>query len=91
MLLLQETLVPETLLKLTSYGIHMKVDDGMEEIPIITPSQFLLLGRITTEDNQFIVAIVAFCSFHKMNEKARVKSLDKSLFVHKDVNHQFQG
>ena len=63
----------------------------MEEMPIITPSQFLSLEGITSEDNQCTVAIIAFCPFHEMKDKARARPLDKSLFVHIDLTHQFQG
>ena len=63
----------------------------MEEMPIVTPSQFLSLEGITSEDNQCTVAIVAFCPFHEMKNKARAHPLDKSLFVHVDAAHQFQG
>ncbi|HIE27680.1 TPA: hypothetical protein EYP66_10365 [Candidatus Poribacteria bacterium] len=69
----------------------MKEDNAMEEKPIITPSQFLTLEGITSEDNQCTVAIVAFCPFHEMKDKARARSLDKSLFVHIDLSHQFHG
>ena len=63
----------------------------MKEMPIITPSQFLSLERVTSGDNQCEIAIIAFCPFHGMMDKARARSLGKSLFVHIDKAHQFQG
>ena len=63
----------------------------MKEIPIIAPSQFLALEGIAGEDNQCEVAIIGFCSFYEMKEKAHARPLQKSLFVHMDVAHQFHG
>lgn len=63
----------------------------MKETPIITPSQFLSLEGITGEDNQCEVAIIGFCSFRQMKEKLHARPLEKSLFVHIDVAHQFHG
>lgn len=63
----------------------------MEETPIITPSQFLSLEGITSGDNQCTVAIVAFCPFHETKDKTHAHPLDKSLFIHIDATHQFQG
>lgn len=63
----------------------------MKETPIITPSQFLSLEGITAEDNRCEVAIIGFCPFHQMKEKAHARPLKKSLFIHIDVAHQFYG
>jgi len=63
----------------------------MVEEPIITPSQFLSADGITTKDNQGEVAIVAFCPFYAMKEKAGARPLERSLFVHIDVAHQFKA
>jgi len=63
----------------------------VEETPIITPSQFLSLEGIAREDNRCTIAIVAFCPLHEMKDKARARPLEKSLFVHIDRSHQFQG
>lgn len=63
----------------------------MKETPIITPSQFLSLEGITGGDNQCEVAIIGFCSFYEIKEKAHARSLEKSLFIHIDVAHQFHG
>lgn len=63
----------------------------MKETPIINPSQFLALEGITGEDNQCEVAIIGFCSFYEMKEKAHARTLQKSLLTHIDVAHQFHG
>lgn len=63
----------------------------MKETPIITPSQFLSMEGITSEDNQCEVAIIGFCTFYGMKEKARARPLKKSLFTNMDVAHQFHG
>ncbi len=63
----------------------------MKETPIITPSQFLATEGITSEDNQCEVAIIGFCTFYGMKEKAHARPLNKSLFTHIDADHQFHG
>lgn len=63
----------------------------MEERPIITPAQWLALEGVSPEDNQCTVAVVAFCPFHSMKDKARARPLGKSLLSHIDAAHQFQG
>lgn len=63
----------------------------MKETPIITPSQFLAMEGITIEDSQCEVAIIGFCTFYGMREKAHAHPLKKSLFTHLDVAHQFHG
>lgn len=63
----------------------------MAETPIITPSQFLSAEGITPTDNPCRAAIVAFCPFHEMKDKARARPLAKSLLVHVDLAHQYQG
>jgi len=61
------------------------------ETPIITPSQFLSVEGITPRDNPCRAAIIAFCPFHEMKDKARACPLAKSLFTHIDLAHQYQG
>ena len=63
----------------------------MKEVPIITPSEFLSMEGITSEDNECTVAILAFCPFHSLKDKARARPLNKSLFIHIDQIHQFHG
>lgn len=63
----------------------------MEETPMITPSRFLSLEGVHSNDNQCTVAIIGFCPFHEMKDKAKTRSLKKSLFVHVDPTHQFGG
>ena len=63
----------------------------MKETPIITPSRFMSMEGITNEDNQCEVAIIGFCTFYGMKEKAHARPLKKSLFTHIDVDHQFHG
>lgn len=63
----------------------------MKETPIITPSQFLSTEGITSDDNQCEVAIIGFCTFYGMKEKAHARPLKKPLFTHIDASHQFHG
>lgn len=63
----------------------------MEETPVITPSHFLSLEGIHSNDNQCSIAIIGFCPFHEMKDKARTRPLRKSLFVHVDLSHQLRG
>lgn len=63
----------------------------MKETPIITPSQFLAMERIAIEDNQCEVAIIGFCTFYGMKDKAHARPLKRSLFTHIGVAHQFHG
>jgi uridine phosphorylase len=61
------------------------------ETPIITPAQFLSVEGVASTDNPCRAAIVAFCPFHDMRDKARARPLAKSLFTHLDLAHQYQG
>jgi len=63
----------------------------MIDDPIITPAQFLSLEGVAPADNECKVAVVGFCPFHDLREKASARPLRKSLFVHVDLAHQFQA
>lgn len=63
----------------------------MEETPVITPSRFLSLEGVHSDDNECTVAVIGFCPFHEMKDRARTRPLKKSLFVHVDQSHQFSG
>ena len=63
----------------------------MQDTPLITPAQFLSMHGIAPDDNDCEVALLAFCPFHEMKDKAHARALDKSLFVHVDAAHQFKG
>ena len=60
----------------------------MQQTPVITPAQFLDMHGITQDDSDCEVALMAFCPFHEMTDKARAQPAGKSLFTHLDVAHR---
>ena len=63
----------------------------MAETPIITPSQFLSAEGIARADDTCLAAIIAFCPFHDMQDKACARPLAEPLFTHVDLAHQYRG
>ncbi len=61
------------------------------EQPIITPARFLALNEVTPADNECTAAIVAFCPFYGLTERANARPLGRQLLSHVNPAQQFQA